>query len=75
MFLHLPLITFGDIQVIYSSTPRAVDPDQHSFSLLEPDDPHSVCGSSGTRLEKFEEKKQKKCTEIGINCNFVKKIK
>ena len=33
---------------------RAMDPDPHSFSLLNPD-PHSICGS-GSRRGKFEEK-------------------
>ena len=30
---------------------RAVDPDLHSFSLLDPDpDPHSICGSGSSRI-------------------------
>ena len=40
-----------------------MDPDPHSFSLLDPDpDPG----------EKYFQKKQKKCKEIGNNCKFVK---
>ena len=41
---------------------RAVDPDSHSFTLLDPD-------PGGENLRK----KTEQCKEIGRNCNFIMK--
>ena len=58
-----PCVTISNI--------RAVDPDPHSFSLLDPDPlTHSICGS---RRKKFEEKTEKvrKLVEIVLLLIFL----
>ena len=48
---------------------RAVDPDPHSFSLLDPD-PHAI-GGSGSRRGKFEGENRKNPRKKEENCNFI----
>ena len=84
MLKNLYLITFFNkravkiaqlrtMDIYCSIVGRAVDPDPHSFYLLEPDQ-HIECGS-GSRRENFSNKKQKKFKEIAKNCKFIKFFK
>ena len=49
--MYVTFFTFGSIDalILFLVIFRAVDPDPHSFSLL---DPHSKCGT-GSRREDF----------------------